>query len=138
MLRYLISAAGAGLGALVLQACATSEAMAPEPNAEAAAVLADFERTGETQTCLNTRRIDTINPLDERHWLVETVGGERYLNIVGRGCFGADTAFTFLSYETPTSQLCRGEIVRVMDRGTAGGARGSCGLGVYERLSPAE
>lgn len=137
MLRYLLPAAGAGLGALVLQACASTTGMEAEPSPEAAEILAGFERTGETSTCLNTRRIDTIEPLDDRHWLVEMLNGETYLNVVGRGCFGAASSFTYLAYETPTGQLCRGEIVRVVDNGAAG-SRGSCGLGDYERLTPIE
>ena len=137
MLRYLIPAAGAGVAALLLQACATGPAEAPEPSAEAAETLAAFERTGATRSCLNTRTIETIEPLDERFWLIETRGGPTYLNEVGPGCFGADRAFTYLAYETPTGQLCRSEIVRVIDDGTRT-ARGSCGLGDFQALAPAE
>ncbi|MGJ3232659.1 MAG: hypothetical protein ACFE0P_12780 [Oceanicaulis sp.] len=137
MLRYLIPAAGAGLGALVLQACAAGPMGEPEMSAAAADRLAGFEATGEAMACLNTRRIDQIDPLDERHWLVTTTNGEAYLNRVGPGCNSADRAFTYLAYDTPTGQLCRGEIVRVIDSGS-NIAAGSCGLGEYERLIPVE
>ena len=136
MLRYLIPAAGAGLGALVLQACAAGPQGEPEMSPEAAATLAEYTPTGETLSCLNTRRIDRIEPLDERHWLIETTGGDTYLNVVSNGCNGADSDFTYLSYEIPTGQLCRGEIVRVLDRGSDI-VSGSCGLGEYQALAPA-
>ncbi|MFW5661005.1 MAG: hypothetical protein ACOC05_06410 [Oceanicaulis sp.] len=137
MLRFLFPAAGAGLGALVLQACAAGAGMEPEMSPAAAEALSGFTPTGETASCLNTRRIDTIDPLDDRHWLVETVGGERYLNVVGPGCNDADSNFTFLQYDTTTGQLCRGEIVRVIDNGSST-PRGSCGLGDYQRLAPVQ
>ncbi len=135
MLRFLLPAAGAGLAALTLQACASGEMMEPEMSVEAAETLAGYNFTGETQSCLSTNRIDQIEPLDERHWLVETVNGDMYLNRVSRGCSGADRSFTYLQYEIPTGQLCRGEIVRVIDNGS-NMSQGSCGLGDYERLAP--
>ena len=137
MLRFLLPAAGAGLAALTLQACAPGEAMEPDMSAEAAETLASYEFTGETRSCLSTSRIDQIKPLDERHWLVETVNGDMYLNRVGRGCSGADRSFTYLQYEIPTGQLCRGEIVRVIDSGS-GMTQCACGLGDYERLTRIE
>lgn len=135
MLRYLIPAASAGLAALTLQACAPGEPMEPEMSMAAAERLASYDLTGETTTCLSARRIDEITPLDERHFLVEMVNGEMYLNVVSRGCFGADGNFTYLQYEIPTGQLCRGEIVRVIDNGS-NTTRGSCGLGEYQLLTP--
>jgi hypothetical protein len=137
MLRFLFPAAGAGLAALTLQACAPGEMMEPDMSAEAAQTLAAYALTGETQSCLSTIRIDEIKPLDERHWLVETVNGDMYLNRVSRGCSGADRSFTYLQYEIPTGRLCRGEIIRVIDNGS-NMVQGSCGLGEYERLSPIE
>lgn len=135
MLRFLLPAAGAGLAALTLQACAPGEMMEPEMSVEAAETLAAYDVTGETESCLSTRRIDQIKPLDERHWMVETVNGDMYLNRVGRGCNGADRSFSYLQYDTPTAQLCRGEIIRVIDNGS-NMVQGSCGLGDYERLAP--
>ncbi|MEQ8434888.1 MAG: hypothetical protein RIA71_11660 [Oceanicaulis sp.] len=137
MLRFLIPAAGAGLAALTLQACAPGEMMEPDMSVEAAETLAEYDFTGETRSCLSANRIDEIKPLDERHWLVETVGGDMYLNRVSRGCNGADRSFTYLQYEIPTGQLCRGEIVRVIDNGS-NMSQGACGLGDYERLTTIE
>jgi len=137
MLRYLLPAAGAGLAALTLQACAPGETMEPDMSAAAAERLAGYEVTGETQSCLSVRRVDDIDPLDERHWLVEMVNGDMYLNVVGRGCNGADTSFTYLQYELPSGRLCRGDIVRVIDSGSDM-QRGACSMGDYQRLSAAD
>ena len=135
MLRYLFPVAGAGLAALTLQACAQGESMEPEMSVAAAEELGAYELTGEIRDCLGVRRIDQIEPLDERFWMVETVNGDMYLNRVGPGCNGADSSFTYLQYDIPTSQLCRGEIIRVIENGS-NQVTGSCGLGDYERLQP--
>lgn len=122
-----------------LGACATAPASDPFEalDAEAEAALARYERTGETRNCVSTRRIDRIEPLSERVWLFEMRGGEDYLNVVSRGCSGADSAFTYLQYETSGTQLCASQIVRVIDQ-PSDSPRGSCGLGPFERLDRLE
>ena len=102
------------------------------------AALEGFERTGETRNCLNTRFIRKIDPIDDTHWRVETRGGDTYLNIVRGSCNDAGSSFTALQYTIPGGQLCRGEIVRVIDIGYGGTTRGACSLGEYEALSPIE
>ena len=54
-----------------------------------------------------------------------------------RSCLSRSAArpFTYISYTVPGAQLCRGEIVRVMDQGT-NTVVGSCGIGEFEKLSP--
>lgn len=120
---------------LLLAACETA-GPAPVSEADIAEAITDYERTGETQSCLSVVRIDEIDPVTERIWLVELKGGEVYLNTVSSGCSGADSAFTYLLYDIPGSLLCRGEIIRVMEQ-TSDLPRGSCALGEYERLAPA-
>ncbi|XBQ15203.1 MAG: DUF6491 family protein [Oceanicaulis sp.] len=116
-----------------LSACAAG--MDAEMTPAAAERLAAFTMTGEADNCLSLRRIDDITPLDDRFWLVETTSGAFYLNEVSAGCNGAASGFTFLQYDTPTGQLCDGEIVRVYDN-NADILRGSCALGEYQRLVP--
>ena len=53
---------------------------------------------------------------------------------MGGGCSRADSPFTYLSYEVHGSQLCKGDLVRVMDQGSSIAGPG-CGLGEYERLT---
>lgn len=129
------SSALIGAGALALAACGTTSQ--PLTDQDIAEALPDYQRTGETASCLSVTRVDEIDPVTERLWLVETRGGEIYLNQVSRGCNGADSSFNYLSYELPTGQLCRGEIVRVV-QATGDFVVGSCSLGEYERLIPAE
>jgi hypothetical protein len=130
-LMALALATGMAATACATQAGETDDASALEE------ALAQFERSGETISCLPTHRIDNIDPIDEQNWLVTTRAGETYLNTVSRGCFNADRPFTYLSYSVPGGQLCRGEIVRVIDSSSRM-ARGSCGLGDYEELIPIE
>ncbi|MEX0643884.1 MAG: hypothetical protein WD076_01130 [Parvularculaceae bacterium] len=100
---------------------------------KAAERLAEFERTGDTTTCLSLRSVSQITPLSETQFLVRVGVSDYYLNEVSGRCANADSAFTRLEYTTSLSQLCRGEIIRVVDNGT-GMLAGSCGLGDFERL----
>lgn len=135
-LRSLSLTAATVLTAGLIAGCATGESgMSRE--AEADERLAEFTATGETRSCLSTRRIDQIEPLDDTRWLVTELGGNTYLNEVSRGCSNAARAFTYIEYQTPSGRLCRGEIVRVRDQSTDI-VNGSCGLGEYQELEPVE
>ena len=133
-LKYIASVAVMAL----VSACATGGA-ADEGGAEEEleAALAGFERSGEFRRCVNTRTIESIDTIDETHWLVEMRTGETYLNIVHGRCNDADSPFTALQYSLTSTQLCRGEIVRVIDT-SSDFIRGSCSLGEYELLTPVE
>ncbi len=102
------------------------------------ALEARYERTGETRSCVSLTRLDQIRPVTDEIWLFIMRGGDTYLNEVGRGCNGAASPFTFLTYEVPGSQLCRNEIVRVVEQSTPRFTRGSCGLGEFQALRPRE
>lgn len=117
---------------LLLAACATPE---PVTDAQIAEAIPDHVRTGETRSCLSLTRIDQIDPLTDRIWLVEARDGTVYLNQASSGCSQATSAFTYLRYETPTGQLCRNQIVEVIQQGNDIPA-GSCVLGEFERLAP--
>jgi hypothetical protein len=121
---------------LPVAACATG-AEETEDNTALAEALAGYERTGETVSCLSTRQIDDIDPIDDEHWLITTRSGETYLNTVSRGCFNADSAFTYLAYSTTGNRLCRGELVEVLNSSSRM-TQGSCALGAYEELRPIE
>lgn len=104
--------------------------------ADADAILAAYELTGESRSCLNLRSIDEIEPLDDSRWLITMRNGDAYLNEVSRGCRQATSNFTYLQYETSAGSLCINEIVRVIDRGSNTFA-GACGLGEHQALAPA-
>ncbi|MCC5997382.1 MAG: hypothetical protein JJU18_13545 [Oceanicaulis sp.] len=124
------------LCAALLAAGVSAAAIGQSSQERAEARLAEFAPTGETRSCLSTTRIRNITPLDDSRWLVETRGGDIWLNEVSRGCFGAASAFSYLEYRVPGGQLCRGEIVRVIDQSSRMN-RGACGLGEYQLLERA-
>lgn len=116
-------------------ACAT--AGEPEMSDAAAARLAQFEPTGKTRTCMSLTSIRSIDALDDSHFLVEAAGGGYYLNKVSGRCNGAGRPGNRLQYTVSTGQLCRNEIITVIDN-SAGFMVGSCGLGSFEKLEEIE
>ncbi len=126
-------AAMTALGASLVMggaALAQSDAMSDDPF-----VPEGYELTGQTRTCLPLRSIDDITPLNEGAWLVTTNSRDAYVSRVNGGCRAATRPFTYLSYSVPGAQLCRGEIVTVMDQGMNSPV-GSCSIGTFEELSP--
>lgn len=119
-------------------ACATASSNY-EMSEKVAARLAKFEPTGNVETCLNTTRIQSIDALDDYRLLVRTGVSTYYLNEVSGRCSGAGRAGSRLQYTISTGQLCRNEIIQVVDN-TSGFTVGSCGLGSFQELSkkPAE
>ena len=117
--------------ALALGACASSGTDDGED--KVAAALAGFEKTGETESCLSLRRIDQIKPLDDRNFLIRVGRKDYYLNEVSGRCSNADGINTRLQYKTALSQLCRNELISVVDNST-GMNIGSCGLGNFQKL----
>ena len=115
----------------VLSACASSGVDTDED--KVAAALAGFEKTGETESCISLRRIDQIKPLDDRNFLVRVGRNDFYLNEVSGRCSNADGINTRLQYRTTLSQLCRNELISVVDNST-GMNIGSCGLGSFQKL----
>ncbi|WP_270374900.1 MULTISPECIES: hypothetical protein [Marinicauda] len=130
--RMIVSTASIAALMAGVSACAST---ATVDEGEIAQATEGYVRTGETRTCLNPRLIDTIDPVTDSAWRIEMNDGTMYLNIVGGGCNNASSDFTYLQYETPTGQLCRGEIVQVVDS-NGGMFAGSCGLSEFERLEP--
>lgn len=119
--------------ALLLAACATGGGY-DGPSEKTAARLAGFERTGETTACLSINMVQSIDALDERHFLVRTGVNNYYLNEPSGSCIGAGRGNSRLQYVLGgTSQLCRNQIVSVVDNAT-GMTLGSCGLGSFEKL----
>ncbi|MBB5519432.1 hypothetical protein [Amphiplicatus metriothermophilus] len=102
--------------------------------------LAGFERTGETVGCLNVRSISSIDAADEKTFLVRVGVNDYYVNEARGRCSGATSNFNHLEYTLTAAQLCRLDVIRVVDNQT-GTFYGSCSLGDFERLkdkAPAE
>lgn len=100
---------------------------------EAAEQLAEFSRTGEFERCLNIRRISSITALDDFHFLVRVGAGNYYLNALDHRCSGASRLGNRLQYNVNGGQLCRLQIITVVDN-LSGIPGGACGLSDFERL----
>ncbi len=122
---------GVAIAAFAGSACASGGSY--EMSEKASARLAEFDQTGDYQTCLGLRQINQIKALDEHNFLVRVGLNQYYLNRVSGRCTGASSTFNRLQYTTSISQLCRNEIVSVIDN-TTGFVSGSCSLGDFERL----
>lgn len=124
-MRYLILAALAAAG------CATT---AGEPvNEGAAARLASLQRTGDKQTCLNLTLLNEITAVDERTLLIRSGANNWYVSDLGARCRGVVGRGNRIEYTTSQSQLCRNDILRIVDNAN-GFLTGSCGMGSFERL----
>lgn len=126
--KWLFAAMIAAIGA----GCATARE-APEMSEKVSQRLAEFEATGEVRSCLGVTQIRQIDALDDWRFLVRA-GGTYYLNEVSGRCNGADRSSNRLQYTIPTGQLCRNEIITVVDN-LNGFTVGSCGLGSFQELA---
>lgn len=104
---------------------------------EGGALPQGYELSGDTRQCLMATQIDTIDPITEAAWLVTAQGGKVYLNRPQGMCASATRHFTYMQYNIHGGQLCRGEIVRILDQ-VSHAIQGSCSLGVFEELRPIE
>ena len=95
-------------------------------------LLAKYQPTGDTVSCLLLRQIDSMKFVEDSLILIETNGGKYYLNQTSNDCNGA-RGNRRIEYITTGSALCRNEIIRVVDNGS-GTFMGSCSLGAFERL----
>ncbi|HBK90043.1 MAG TPA: hypothetical protein DDZ68_00080 [Parvularcula sp.] len=121
------------LFALAAAGCATT---AGEPvNEGAAARLAGLQRTGEVKTCLNLTLLNEITAVDEKTLLIRSGANNWYVSDLKTRCRGVVGRGARIEYSTSLSQLCRNDILRIVDN-TNGFLTGSCGMGSFERLEP--
>lgn len=127
MLRKLIIA-----GAVWAAGCAAANA--ERINESAAAKLAEYDRTGDVTSCMNLRQISSIEAVDESTLLIKSGVNDYYVSDIKGRCGGATSGFNRFEYTTSTGQLCRNEIIRIVDNST-GFLTGSCGMGSFEKLT---
>ena len=99
---------------------------------------ARFERTGETERCLMRHGIIETRVIDKRHILFRTGVSRYYLNTLPHECASLDHAHA-IGIDTPTSNLCDIDSVKVLDPGfhrLPGGRliAPACGFGEFERV----
>lgn len=95
-------------------------------------ILAKYKPTGETESCLPLRQIDSMKFVEDSIILVETNSKKIYFNQTSNDCNGA-RGNRRIEYITTGSSLCRNEIIRVVDNGS-GMFMGSCSLGGFDRV----
>ena len=84
---------------------------------------------GKPTTCIDQTRIDSTQTFDAGAILYRMRGGPDYLNTLP-GCAGTLRSDSLLVTRTPSTQLCRGDIVEIRDAYSTI-SRGSCGLGDF-------
>ena len=95
------------------------------------AVLADDVEETEGERCISLSRIDRTHVIDDQQVLFYMRGKDIYLNRLPRRCGGLASQGRF-SYKTSMSQLCRMDMITVLQSGGGGLMRGStCGLGRF-------
>lgn len=84
---------------------------------------------GTPVSCVNLRDLRGNRSLADGSLLFEGRGGLVYLNRPANGCPDLNAGRSLVT-RTPSGQLCRGDIARVVDP-TNGIEYGSCGLGEF-------
>jgi hypothetical protein len=113
----------------------------PSPSEEAAAArrvaraeteLADAlkgKTAGKPVSCVNLRDLRSTKTIGDRTLIYEVSSRLAYRNDPAGGCPASAAGRTLIT-RTPSTQLCRGDIVRVVDL-TAGFDVGTCLLGDF-------
>jgi hypothetical protein len=122
-----LAAAGCAADA---QVEADRTAMAERTEASLAEQLRGYRPAGPPLSCVNLRQLHGNRSAGEGAIVFRASGGRLYVNRPAAGCpqmqFGRH-----LQFRTTTSQICRGEIVTVVEP-SFGGDFGSCVLGDFE------
>jgi hypothetical protein len=116
---------------LLLVAGCTAEPPAAASESDAARLAAALEgRTaGPPVSCVNQQSLRGNRSIGEGAILFDGPGGTIYVNRPPAGCPRIDAGRTLVT-RTTTGQLCRGDIVNVVDV-PSGTEYGSCGLGDF-------
>lgn len=121
------------LGALAASACAPADPVARAEAAERNDMeLAELlrDRTAEPAvSCVQQRLMRSNRSIGEGAVIFEGTNGRLYVNRPPAGCPELDSGRTLIT-RTPSTQLCRGDIVNVVDL-TSGMHYGACGLGDF-------
>lgn len=96
--------------------------------------LEGYKATSEMKICVSTTRISNTDVINDETILFKMKGKRVYVNRLLQSCHGLRMAGGF-SYRIPSTQLCKGEIITVLE--TVGGGA-SCALGKFERLEKVE
>ena len=119
---------------LLAAGCATADS-GERVDASAKALLDTLDLTGDVMRCLPLARAGQMRPVTEREFLVETgVRNWALMRTSGR-CQGATRQQNRIEYTTSLTQLCTGDILRIVDNQN-GFFVGGCSVKEFERLAP--
>jgi len=130
--RLIGRASALGLAGLAVACASTREAPV---NERAAEILEGLEPTGETRICVPIRQVSTITGVTEDQLLVRLGLNDYYLNEPNTACSGVTRINARIEYTTSQSQICRNDIIRVVENQT-GILFGSCAFGTFEAMRP--
>lgn len=88
-----------------------------------------YQPTGQTRACVPLRSLRESRVIDDQTIFFKGPGKRAYINRLPRRCSRLAFENRF-SYTTTIGQLCKSEIITVLDN--MGSAWGSCGLGQFE------
>jgi hypothetical protein len=86
---------------------------------------------GKKESCLDSSRIKETRILDNQTILFEMRGGEFYINRLPVKCSSLKIAGGF-SYSTSIDKLCKQDIIKVVEPGSA--PAGTCSIGEFVEL----
>ncbi|TNE36544.1 MAG: hypothetical protein EP347_10800 [Alphaproteobacteria bacterium] len=117
-------------GLLVMSFCTSAPALADDAD-----VLKGYQKTGETEKCLDLSDIRTTRVLDGSHILFKMNGRRLYLNTLPHECSSLNFYKAF-SYKVYGSTLCSSDTITVLTGGAVSGP--TCGLGLFEEVEKVE
>jgi hypothetical protein len=115
---------GRGLGAAIVVAAAAVAAAGDDP-------LSGFTAAGEVRRCVYAHEISETRVVDDRTILFRLGARRFYVNRLGRDCGGLKVQGKFAYTLRGGNELCRGDVIRVLETGSTGAA---CLLGSFEKL----
>lgn len=94
-----------------------------------AKIEAKYQPTGVVKSCIRIRSLGRSSVIDDQTIFFEGRGRKAYFNRLPRKCSRLVAEERF-SYSTTIGQLCKHEIITILD--SMGSAWNSCGLGEFE------
>lgn len=131
-MKTLFAASVAGLLVLVTGGATDGEAAAQRA----------VERIGDSRSCLSNSQISSSRAEDGQTIRFELFGGRIYRNRLSGACPGLAQAahgFGAIAFDLHGNQLCRGDLVRIVDPSRGGTmtlrTAPACPLGPFERVA---
>jgi hypothetical protein len=96
-----------------------------------ARIMERYQETGEVRHCVPLRYLRESTVIDDQTIFFRGLGRKAYMNKMSHKCPRLSFEERFM-YSTSIAQLCKGEIITVLD--SFGRQWGSCGLGEFREM----